>query len=60
MARLLSVTPFLHAQFNGRCAKAGQAHTISLSGKSSAVTIHVASPDGSQTADYVVTVLKPT
>jgi hypothetical protein len=34
----------------------GQPNAVPLSGKSTAVTNHVASPDGSQAADYVVTV----
>ncbi len=44
---------------NGKSAKTGSANVVSLSGKSTPVTVHVASPDGSQTADYVVTVTKP-
>jgi len=32
---------------------------IGQADQSTAVTIHVASPDGSQSADYVVTVMKP-
>ncbi len=44
---------------NGQPAKAGQANAVSLKGKSTPVTVHVASPDGSQTADYAVTVVKP-
>jgi glyoxylase-like metal-dependent hydrolase (beta-lactamase superfamily II) len=44
---------------NGRPAKTAQPNAIPLSGKSTAVTIHVASPDGSQAADYLVTVVKP-
>jgi Chitobiase/beta-hexosaminidase C-terminal domain len=34
-------------------------HGDHIGGNSTPVTVHVASPDGSQTADYVVTVLKP-
>ena len=44
---------------NGKSANSGHATVVPLSGKSTPVTIHVASPDGSQTADYVVTVVKP-
>ncbi len=44
---------------NGQSAKTGQANAVPLSGKSTAVTIHVVSPDGSQAADYVVTVARP-
>ena len=44
---------------NGQSAKTAQPNAVPLSGKSTAVTIHVASPDGSQAADYVVTVMKP-
>jgi len=44
---------------NGKSANSGHATVVSLSGKSTPVTIHVASPDGSQTADYVVAVVKP-
>jgi glyoxylase-like metal-dependent hydrolase (beta-lactamase superfamily II) len=44
---------------NGQPAKVGQTNAIPLSSKSTPVTVHVASPDGSQTADYVVTILKP-
>jgi hypothetical protein len=44
---------------NGQPAKAGQANAVPLKGKSTPVTVHVASPDGSQTADYAVTVVKP-
>ena len=44
---------------NGKSVKPGQPGVVSLSGKSTPVTVHVASPDGSQTADYVVTVVKP-
>jgi len=44
---------------NGQPAKSGQPNVIRLRGKSTAVTIHVASADGSQTADYDVTVMKP-
>jgi glyoxylase-like metal-dependent hydrolase (beta-lactamase superfamily II) len=44
---------------NGQPAKTAQPNTIPLSGKSTAVTIRVTSPDGSQTADYAVTVMKP-
>ncbi len=44
---------------HGQSAKTGKANVVPLTGKSTAVTVHVASPDGSQTADYVVTVLKP-
>ncbi len=44
---------------NGQAVKSGQASMVKLRGKASTVTIHVASPDGSQTADYIVTVTKP-
>jgi glyoxylase-like metal-dependent hydrolase (beta-lactamase superfamily II) len=44
---------------NGQPAKIGQANVVPLTGKSAAITVHVASPDGSQTTDYVVTVVKP-
>jgi glyoxylase-like metal-dependent hydrolase (beta-lactamase superfamily II) len=43
---------------NGQPTKSGQAMPVKLRGKATTVTIHVASPDGSQTADYVVTVTK--
>jgi hypothetical protein len=44
---------------NGKPAKSGQANLVQLSGKSTPITVHVASPDGSQAADYAVTVVKP-
>ena len=44
---------------NGKSVASGQADTVSLSGKSSVATVRVASPDGSQTADYVVTIVQP-
>ncbi len=44
---------------DGKPAKSGRTEVVPLSGKSPAITVHVASPDGSQTADYVVAVLKP-
>jgi glyoxylase-like metal-dependent hydrolase (beta-lactamase superfamily II) len=44
---------------NGQAAIQGQASVVQLSDKSTAVSVHVASPDGSESADYVVTVVKP-
>ena len=44
---------------NGQAAIPGQASVVQLSDKATAVSVHVASPDGSETADYVVTVVKP-
>ena len=44
---------------NGQAATAGPANVVQLSGKSTAVSVHVGSPDGSVVADYLVTVVKP-
>jgi hypothetical protein len=44
---------------NGQPAKTGQASAVLLKGKSTPVTVRVASPDGLQTTEYVVTVVKP-
>jgi glyoxylase-like metal-dependent hydrolase (beta-lactamase superfamily II) len=44
---------------NGAAAKPGQAVRVPLARKSAKVQIHVTSPDGSQSADYVVTVSSP-
>lgn len=44
---------------NGLPAKTGHPITVQLNGKSTAIKVHVASPDHSRTADYLVTVVKP-
>jgi glyoxylase-like metal-dependent hydrolase (beta-lactamase superfamily II) len=41
---------------NGTPVKYGVAHEVSLSGRKTAISVNVESPDGSQSADYVVTV----
>ena len=43
---------------NGETVKPATPLRVQLSGKSSVVKIRVTSPDGTQTADYSVTVLK--
>jgi glyoxylase-like metal-dependent hydrolase (beta-lactamase superfamily II) len=43
---------------NGETAQPGEAHAVRLAGATTPVKIRVTSPDGSQTAEYVVTVTR--
>jgi hypothetical protein len=44
---------------DGKTATAGQAHSIALPSNSTPIHIEIVSPDGTQHAEYLVTVVKP-